>query len=95
MTRKNKTTGPRSICPLTSSKRKRDTANKLALAVKKRLPPGLAQPALRALAAAGYSSLDKIAKVAEADLAKLHGIGPNAIKLIREALKSRGESFLP
>jgi hypothetical protein len=40
------------------------------------LPAGLSQPALRALAGAGYATLDQLAKVREADLAKLHGMGP-------------------
>jgi hypothetical protein len=39
---------------LTSSKRKRNAADKLAATVKEGFPPGVAQPALRALAAAGY-----------------------------------------
>lgn len=56
-------------------------------------PPGVAQPALRALAGAGYNRLDQLAQVKEADLLKLHGMGPKAIRLIREALNARGLSF--
>ena len=56
-------------------------------------PPGVAQPALRALAAAGYTRLEQLAKVKEPDLLKLHGMGPKAIRLIREALEARGLSF--
>ena len=79
--------------PLTTSKRKRRAANKLAATVQEGFPTGLAQPALRALAAAGLSSLDQLTKIREADLAKLHGIGPKAVELIRAALKRRGQSF--
>ena len=57
------------------------------------LPAGLAQPALRALSAAGYTRLVQFTKVKEADLLKLHGMGPKAIGLIRSALKARGQSF--
>ena len=56
-------------------------------------PAGLAQPALRALAGAGYTRLDQVARVTEADPLKLHGMGPKAIRLLRAALKSQGKSF--
>jgi hypothetical protein len=56
-------------------------------------PPRLAQPALRALAGAGYTRLEQLTRVTEADLLKLHGMGPKALGLIREALKARGLAF--
>ena len=56
-------------------------------------PAGLAQPALRALSAAGYSRLDQLTKIKEADLLKLHGMGPKAISLLRRALEADGRSF--
>lgn len=83
-----------SCCPLVSSPRKRAAANKLAATVKDALPAGLAQPALRALAAAGYTSLDQFTALKEADLLRLHGMGPKAIDVIREALQKLGKSFL-
>ena len=54
------------------------------------LPAGLSKPALRAFSAAGYTHLDQFTAITEADLRKLHGVGPKAIELIREALKARG-----
>lgn len=57
------------------------------------LPPGLAQPAVRALIGAGYTRLEQLAKAREADLLKLHGMGPKAIEVIRSALEARGLSF--
>ena len=57
------------------------------------LPAGLAQPAIRALSGAGYTRLDQLTRVKEAELLKLHGMGPKAIALIRGALKARGKSF--
>jgi hypothetical protein len=56
-------------------------------------PKGLAQPAIRALIGAGYMRLDQLIAVKEADLLKLHGMGPRAIGLIRSALADRGQSF--
>lgn len=82
------------ICSLAASKRKKNAADKLAATAKEDFPPRVAQPALRALAAAGYTRLDQLAKIREEGLTKLHGIGPKAIRLIREALKKRGQSFL-
>lgn len=56
-------------------------------------PPGLSQPALRALAAAGYTRLEDLTKVGEADLLKLHGMGPKAMGTLRSALDAKGMSF--
>ena len=56
-------------------------------------PAGLAQPAIRALTGAGYTLLDQLAAVSEADLLKLHGMGPKAISILRAALKAKGLSF--
>lgn len=56
-------------------------------------PSGLSQPALRALANAGYSQLDQLTKVTESDLGKLHGMGPKALRQLREALAEQGLSF--
>ena len=57
------------------------------------LPAGLAKPAQRALAAAGYTSLEQLAQVTEADLGRMHGMGPKAIGQLREALAAAGLSF--
>lgn len=56
-------------------------------------PKGVAKPAQRALAAAGYASVDELARTTEAELAALHGMGPKALKILREALHSMGLSF--
>ena len=57
------------------------------------LPIGLSAPARRALAGAGYSRLEQLSRVSEADIKRLHGIGPNGIKQLRDALEARGLSF--
>ncbi|HEX6443558.1 MAG TPA: TetR family transcriptional regulator [Streptosporangiales bacterium] len=57
------------------------------------MPTGLGKPALRALAGAGYTRLDQLAEVSEKDLGKLHGMGPKALRILREALAANGLSF--
>ena len=57
------------------------------------LPIELAAPARRALVGAGYSRLEQLTKVSEAEIKQLHGIGPNAIKQLRRALGAKGLSF--
>ena len=57
------------------------------------LPAGLSQPARRALAAAGYERLEQFTGVSEAEISKLHGVGPKAVDLLRSALHTRGLSF--
>jgi hypothetical protein len=47
-------------------------------------------PATRALTAAGYSSLRQLAGVPRSDLAKLHGMGPKALRIIEEHLEQHG-----
>ena len=55
--------------------------------------PKLASPAQRALAAAGIQRLDQLTKLSEEELKQLHGIGPNALKQLHQALRARGLSF--
>jgi hypothetical protein len=55
--------------------------------------PALSAPALRALSAAGYSRLSQLAGVPPAELKKLHGMGPKALRLLQEALERRGMSL--
>jgi uncharacterized protein YdhG (YjbR/CyaY superfamily) len=55
--------------------------------------PKIGAPATRALEAAGYSRLEQLTKVAEAELGQLHGMGPKALGILREALKEKGLSF--
>ena len=55
--------------------------------------PRLAAPAHRALAGAGIQNLQQLTKFSEAEIKQLHGIGPNALKQLRSALKAKGLSF--
>jgi hypothetical protein len=61
-------------------------------------PHGIGAPARRALArralaGAGYLRLEQLTTVTERDLKKLHGMGPKALGVLREALAARGLSF--
>jgi predicted flap endonuclease-1-like 5' DNA nuclease len=55
--------------------------------------PKTSRPAARALAGAGYTNLDQLAKVTQKQLLELHGMGPKAIRILKEALKAQGKSF--
>ena len=53
----------------------------------------LAAPARRALANAGVASLGDLAKHDEADVLGWHGMGPNAMRKLREEMARNGVSF--
>ncbi len=55
--------------------------------------PKISAPAMRALDAAGYTTLKQLTRVTEAELAQLHGMGPKALGILREALQAEGLSF--
>ncbi len=55
--------------------------------------PKLSAPARRALASAGYTRLEQLTQVTEAEILKLHGVGPNTIKPLRAALAAQGLAF--
>jgi hypothetical protein len=56
-------------------------------------PPAIGKPATRALIAAGYTRLQQLTEHSEAELLRLHGVGPRAISILRELLNARGQSF--
>lgn len=55
--------------------------------------PKISSPAQRALAGAGYTRLEQLADVTEAEIAQLHGMGPNALGKLRAALAESGLAF--
>ena len=57
------------------------------------LPAKLGAPAERALAGAGIKNLKHLSKFSEAEIKQLHGVGPNALGKLRQALAARGLSF--
>lgn len=52
-------------------------------------------PARRALREIGVTHLKQLSRFSEKELLKMHGIGPKAIRLLREALAQRGWTFAP
>jgi hypothetical protein len=57
------------------------------------LPHGIGAPATRALTAAGYPTLDDLIGVSAKHLLSLHGVGPKAIRMLREELAESGNDL--
>ncbi|WP_437751681.1 helix-hairpin-helix domain-containing protein [Sorangium sp. So ce1389] len=57
------------------------------------LPKGIGKPATRALASVGISRLDEVARLTEAQLLALHGVGPKAVGVIKAALEAQGKAL--
>ena len=57
------------------------------------LPAALSQPALRALHGAGCFTLKQVSEHTEREIAQLHGIGKNALLVLKEALAASGSAF--
>lgn len=55
--------------------------------------PKIGAPATRALEAADYTQLEQLTKVTEAELGRLHGMGPKALRILGEALREKKLSF--
>jgi hypothetical protein len=55
--------------------------------------PAIGRPAASALGLAGITSLDDVAEHTEAELLELHGVGPKAVRILREALAASGRGF--
>lgn len=55
--------------------------------------PKIGAPAQRALENAGITTLKQLTAVTEAELLQLHGMGPKAVRILREALQAKGLSF--
>lgn len=53
-------------------------------------PRAIGRPATGALHTAGYTDLAQLDGVPAADLLRLHGVGPKAVAVLREALTERG-----
>ena len=55
--------------------------------------PKTAAPAQRALQSAGIFTLKQLSKISKEELLQLHGMGPNAVGKLEEALKANGLLF--
>lgn len=54
------------------------------------LPNSMGKTAPRELQNAGIDSLQKASEYSERELLAIHGVGPKAIRLIREAMHEKG-----
>ena len=52
--------------------------------------PKIGAPATRALAGAGYTALRQLDGVPRAELERLHGVGPKALRILQEELQRHG-----
>lgn len=57
------------------------------------LPDNVSKPALRALDAAGITTLGQLAALSEKELLNLHGVGPKGVRILRQALEQAGLTF--
>lgn len=53
----------------------------------------LAAPACRALENAGIKTLSQLAKLSEAEVLALHGMGKSSLPILQKALKEKGLTF--
>jgi predicted flap endonuclease-1-like 5' DNA nuclease len=57
-------------------------------------PFRLGKTARRELAVHGYTRYEQLTAVTARDLLRIHGVGPKAIRILREELGARGLTFL-
>lgn len=55
--------------------------------------PKISAPATRALASAGITTIEDLSKFTEAEVMALHGMGPHAMRILKEMLGLHGLSF--
>ncbi|GAA3311917.1 MULTISPECIES: hypothetical protein [Nonomuraea] len=56
-------------------------------------PPRMGKVAPRELALNGYTRYDQLTSVTPAQLLRIHGVGPKAIRILEEELAARGLAF--
>ena len=54
---------------------------------------GMGEPARRAVREAGFAYLEELITASHADLARLHGMGPKALRILADELAARGLGF--
>lgn len=55
--------------------------------------PKIGAPATRAVNGIGITRLEQFTKYSEDEIMQLHGMGPNAMNVIKQALSEKGLSF--
>jgi hypothetical protein len=85
-----------------TSKRKIELTGELTMAnqnitegtIESDIPLQIGKPAHRALTQAGFHKLEQLTKIREEDLLQLHGVGPKAINILKQALAAEFKSFI-
>ena len=80
-------------CPLPQDPALRVEADALTAPMRAEFPKGVGNPALRALAARQLTTMEHLTAVTEKELLGMHGIGPKAVRILRDALYLRGLVF--
>ena len=57
--------------------------------------PRIGSPATSALAEIGITTLEGVQAMSEKELLALHGVGPKAVRILKEALAERGLALKP
>lgn len=57
------------------------------------LPDSMGKTAPRELLNAGIDSLQKVSEHTERELLAIHGVGPKAIRILRDAMQEKGLTF--
>ncbi|WP_429876965.1 DNA-binding protein [Fictibacillus sp. NRS-1165] len=65
----------------------------MAQNIESHFPFKMSKPAQRALAGAGITGLEQLTDLTEAEVSKLHGMGPKTMEQLRVALAEKGLSF--
>lgn len=56
-------------------------------------PQAIGKVARRELAVNGYTRYEQLTHVTSAELLRIHGVGPKAVRILREELAARGLDF--
>jgi predicted flap endonuclease-1-like 5' DNA nuclease len=56
-------------------------------------PHSIGRVARRELAAHGFTRFDQLTEMAPAELLRIHGVGPKAVRILGEELAARGLAF--
>lgn len=68
-------------------------ASKQAPTMDSELPRAIGRTATSALHQAGFTTLQQLTRVTEAELLALHGFGPKALRILQATLEERGWAF--
>lgn len=58
-------------------------------------PRSIGRPATGALLHEGYSRLEQLTALTEKELLAIHGVGPKAVRILKEELATRSLGFAP